>query len=388
MISVTNKTCTGCRACEQRCPTKCITMQTDNEGFSVASVDSQLCVNCGLCDKVCPQTKDNTALECSKAVAFHLNDKVVNSYSTSGGAFAGLAQLILEKNGIVFGAAFVDVNHVNHIEISSKDELRRLQGSKYVQSNTVDTYTRTRDYLTQGRIVLYSGTACQIAGLKAFLGKEYENLLCVDVICHGVSSPLLFEKYILWLQRQKKRKVVSYHFRTKSKAGWGNYGKVIYDEQREQYFSSNDPYIKSFMTGLNYRECCYDCNYANLKRISDLTLGDFWGIQRSYPELYQKDGVSAVLINTAKGQYWLNKLAKKAHTEAVDINEIVPYQTNLQHPTHRPEERTNFYNGIASLNINEYMNQKLLTIVTKKDRLHAMVPMSLKYAIKRFRKGF
>ena len=212
--------------------------------------------------------------------------------------------------------------------------------------------------------------------------------MCVDVICHGVSSPLLYEKYIEWLQEKKSCEVSLYHFRTKSDAGWGHYGKIVLDKKKEQLFSSNDPYIKAFMTGQNYRECCYECHYANRKRVSDLTLGDFWGIQSSYPELYHRDGVSAVLINSIKGKEWMEQLNTMACIKAVDIEKIIPYQENLQHPTDRPETRTDFYNGLKAQNNNEYMKKKLLPCVTIDDKLHALLPMKLKYAIKRLRKGF
>lgn len=386
MINVTNTTCTGCRACEQKCPRHCINMVPDHEGFLIAVVNHNLCINCHICENICPIVSGNSKPECDSAVAFHLDDKNVNSLSTSGGAFAALARLVLDKSGIVFGAAFTEINRVEHIEIICKENLYLLQGSKYVQSNTKDTFSRVQKYLEQNRTVLYSGTACQISGLKAFLGRNYENLICVDVICHGVSSPLLFEKYISWIQLNRG-KILSYQFRTKSKAGWGNYGKIVF-EKGEKYISSNDPYIKSYMAGRNYRECCYSCLYANRFRVSDLTLGDFWGVQKSYPNLYRKDGVSLILINTAKGRALLDELSCSGSINKINLSDVLPYQTNLNQPTHRPFERTSFYEGINCLDIDLYMKNKLQSFVTIKDRIHGLLPVGLKYRIKRILKSF
>ena len=197
----------------------------------------------------------------------------------------------------------------------------------------------------------------------------------------------MFEKYILWLQKRESQKVISYRFRIKDNVGWGKCGKIIFSN-KERLFSSNDPYSKAFMAGKNFRECCYDCHYANMRRVSDLTLGDFWGIQRNYPNLFYKDGVSAVLINSPKGQEWINELSSMAHIENVEIEKIIPYQTNLQYPTLRPDSRGDFYKNILTQDICKYMEQTLLPLVTIKDRLRALIPMRLKYTIKRLKKDF
>lgn len=166
---------------------------------------------------------------------------------------------IILWGGTVIGAAFTTVDKVDHIIASSEDGLSSLQGSKYVQSDITGIYRNTEKLLKENKSVLFSGTACQIAGLYAYLRSDYANLCTVDVICYGVASPLLFKKHIEWLNIQYAGKVTRYHFRTKSKAGWGNYGRLDFENGRSKYFSSTDPYIKAFMSGSSYRECCYNC---------------------------------------------------------------------------------------------------------------------------------
>ena len=293
--------CTGCGACAQRCPKDSITLEANAEGFMYPTVDINKCVHCGICTKICPQLATSINFKDPVAVFGYSGKNVQTNNSTSGGAFYALANYFMAGGGTVIGAAFTTVDKVDHIIVSSEDGLSSLQGSKYVQSDITGIYRNTEKLLKENKSVLFSGTACQIAGLYAYLRSDYANLCTVDVICHGVASPLLFKKHIEWLNIQYAGKVTRYHFRTKSKAGWGNYGRLDLENGRSKYFSSTDPYIKAFMSGSSYRECCYNCQYANRKRISDITLGDFWGVQKYYPEIYDKNGVSAVIVNTAKG---------------------------------------------------------------------------------------
>lgn len=387
MIQVDNKSCTGCRACEYRCPKKCISMIQDKEGFLIAKANMDECVECGVCDKICPQNKIPSKSDRKDSFAATLTQKGTLMNSTSGGAFVALANAILDFDGIVFGAAFINKFEVEHISISNRDDLYRLQGSKYVQSNTKNTYKEVEKYLKSGKKVLYSGTACQIAGLYAYLGKVYDNLCTVDVICHGVPSPLIFKTYGEYLENLEHGNIKEYHFRAKSNAGWGNYGKIIYSNNKTKLIASNDPYLKCYLLGLLNRECCYNCQYSGENRIADITLGDYWGVQSCNPEYYNKYGVSAIVVNTKKGKAYLEDAKKYLIINKVEFNSIKKGNEQLNHPSLRPDSRDFIYQGING-DSHEYVVKKLIPWVNKKDILIGFIPRGIKNSIKRIKKGF
>ena len=214
------KNCCGCNACEQVCPKKCIIFTRDKEGFMYPQIDHDICVDCGVCLRHCPIAGDIKTGKNPEVFAAKFNDPDVVFKSTSGGVFMALAFFVLNKNGVVFGCAYDENLVAKHIAVEDKKELKRLQSSKYVQSDTKDVYTKVKTALVQDRYVLFSGTGCQVAGLKAFLGKDYEKLITTDIICHGVVSPLLFEKYIDYMGKKLGGKLSDYNFRSKEKSGW------------------------------------------------------------------------------------------------------------------------------------------------------------------------
>ena len=213
--------CTGCRACEQICPVKCITMKEDKEGFIFPYVDEEKCINCGLCKKKCPQINYKLEKRDSKVYAVKTKEKSISQNSTSAGIAYILGKYIIQNNGCVFGCTYNDVLEPIQIMVENEKDLEKLRGSKYVFSNTMHTYTQVKDVLEQQKKVLYVGTPCQIAGLKSFLGRDYEELLLVDIVCHGVPSAKIFKKYIEFLEKKYEKKVVNYEFRNKDKARWG-----------------------------------------------------------------------------------------------------------------------------------------------------------------------
>lgn len=226
MNDITEK-CTGCRACEQLCSQKAISMIEDDEGFMVASIDQSKCIDCGLCQKRCPQ---NIAIKKSvacQALAVRLKDDKLLFKSASGGAFMGIAKAWIENGGVVYGVTYDSEWNACHVGANTLNELKKIQSSKYVQANTQHSYSDIKAKLMQGKKVLFSGTACQVGGLKSFLKKDYDNLLTMDLVCHGVNSPLLFKKYIVWLEKQKNFKIKEYNFRSKL-AGWAlNFSEKI-----------------------------------------------------------------------------------------------------------------------------------------------------------------
>lgn len=375
--------CTGCRACEQICPQKCICMKEDNEGFLIPIIDYDACLNCGMCKIRCPQNalaKLNNRN--SRVYAAKLNDKMTLSKSTSGGIFSAIALAAFAEDSYVFGAAYDDDLNVVHTCINSENELYILQGSKYVQSDVKYTYLEVKKLLEAEKKVIYSGTPCQIAGLKSYLNNSYENLLTVDLICHGVPSPLIFKKYIGWLSKKRKSIIKHYTFRSKAKQGWGvNHFYYCSDKRTWYGFARTDPYYKNFLLGNTYRESCYTCRYSNLNRVSDITLGDFWGIETCHPEFTDKNGVSVVLLNTEKAELFFNKLKNNISFTESNINEASEENDNLKNPTKRPEIRNTIYQEINEINDYNYI-QNLMTVISFKDKLSSFMPVRVKISLK------
>jgi coenzyme F420-reducing hydrogenase beta subunit len=369
------KNCTGCRACEQKCNKNAIQMQSNAEGFLYPNIDASLCNQCGLCEKICPMHREdlqNDVLEVFAAKSLNMEQL---SRSASGGIFAVLAEKVLEQNGIVFGCAYDENFAPKHIGIENSSELHRLRSSKYVQSDTLDTYMQAKKFLEQNRKVLYSGTPCQIAGLKAFLRKDYENLTTVDLICHGVPSPELFAKYIEWLGKKMGGKIIEYSFRSKTRYGWGyDFKTKTKTKTKTKYLKDYlDPYFRSFVKNETLRECCYFCKYACRERTGDITVADYWGIKEVHPDFFSKDGVSVVLINTHRGKkLWGSILDKVESIKSSFENAANKFQPHLRRPAERPVVRDFVYN-----NINESFFKITLLM-----RLKSFIPEKIKQKIK------
>lgn len=400
------KQCTGCGCCMQICPKGAIYMSKNEEGFLEPKIDKTKCINCGLCLKRCPQinniktdvqkendaiVEDNIKLDTEpvsnknvKCYAARIKDDKTLSQSSSGGIFVAMANKILEENGIIAGATFKENLEVEHILIKEKQELQKLQGSKYVQSNTKDTFTQTKKALEEGKTVLYSGTPCQIAGLKQFLNKDYSNLYTTDIVCHGVPSPEIFAKHVKYLEEKNKSKVVEYSFRDKAKKGWGLNLKVKFENGKGYYKDPMlDSYYKAFLHGDIYRECCYECKYANTNRISDVTLADFWQIEKIAPEFYNKRGNSAVIVNTEKGQTLFDKIKENIEFKETKIELISQGNLNLKRPTKRPKIREHVYDGIDYKNYKQIEKKNLKFRIKLKDIIKSKIPQELKNKIKK-----
>lgn len=382
MIETMNKTCTGCCACEKICPKSCIKIVQDNEGFLIPKVDKNICINCGLCERRCPVNLDFTFnfSPCVYAVRYSVGDEILMK-SASGGAFAALAVSVLKMGGVVFGAAYDENLVVKHIGINNINELYKLQSSKYVQSSTENTFIEVLSLLKEDKRVLYSGTPCQIAGLKSFLNKDYENLITVDLLCHGVPSPELFRKYLAWLNK-KQGKLLEYDFRSKAK-GWGSYTIKVKTQRKTKFFKCNlDPYYINFIKESTYRESCYSCKYANEHRIGDFTIGDYWGIQKFHPDFFDERGVSVLMVNSPKGEEFFNVVKDSIEYIKSDISNARVQQCNLNRPTKRPATRDTVYDGMYELSDEQYVKLKLMPAVTFKDRVKAIMPAKVKKIVK------
>ena len=307
------KDCCGCGACVNTCPKNAITMKEDEAGFIFPEVDEALCVSCGKCKEVCIfNNKNFGAADCKPEVfAAVFKDREILESSSSGGIFTPLACSVLDKGGAVFGAAWSKDLTLEHICVESKRELEKLRGSKYVQSSTNTAYRQAKDILQSGRPVCYCGTPCQIAGLKAYLGKEYDNLLTIDLVCHGVPSMKMLSDDLKALTGSSYCDIKNIKFRDKSH-DWAVKGTVFTENSSIKYNAGTSPYYFYFLKGEIYRESCYNCRFPSENRQGDITLGDYWGIHadliKKLGNVNPDKGISCVLVNTEKGKEYFSEI--------------------------------------------------------------------------------
>lgn len=301
--------CTGCTACAAACPKGSITMQPDADGFGHPAVDESKCVSCGLCEKVCPVLNRVELVHTPIACAAKSRDEASRLASTSGGVFPELARSVLAQGGAVYGAAYDEQFRVVHICVENEAELDRLRGAKYAQSDLGGSFREVKRRLEKGQQVLFSGTPCQCLGLKSFLKRDYDNLLLVDLVCHSVPSPLAWEKYLQYISEGKTLTTVN--LRSKD-TGWSRYRYSnrfdFSDGSCRMDKSGESLYMRLFGGGYITRPSCESCPAKGYTRVSDLTLGDFWGIWDIRPELDDDRGTSLVLVQTEKGQAALEVL--------------------------------------------------------------------------------
>lgn len=341
--------CNGCSACASICPKNCIEMKNNKEGFWYPEIDNNKCIKCGACEKVCPLKKDkiNNDKKVNAYAAFTNNDDI-RKKSSSGGIFSELAQSILQSGGKVFGASYDEKFNVKHILVENVNELNKLRGSKYVQSWIGDTYINVKRLLETGEKVLFSGTPCQIGGLYSYLGKEYENLFTVDIICHGVPSPLVLDKYLKEQVGVQQTDVSSVNMREKSR-GWENFSIKIDFLNGKVYkkMLSEDLYIRSFMANLSLRPSCYNCYFKNRIRQSDITLADFWGVKNVKPEMYDGKGTSIVVVNSSKGEELFKSIGKNIKYIEADLDEAIKYNSAMVKSVAVPQNREMFMRDIV-----------------------------------------
>ncbi|MCM1139934.1 MAG: Coenzyme F420 hydrogenase/dehydrogenase, beta subunit C-terminal domain [Muribaculum sp.] len=387
MIRITDKKdCVGCNACMQRCPKKCITMHEDEQGFLYPRVDESLCINCGLCEKVCPViNQDDPQKPLEVYAAKNLDDEIRMS-SSSGGVFFALAKSVIDEGGVVFGARFNEKWEVVHDCADTLEGIKAFQTSKYVQSRVGDCFTRAEKYLMEGRKVLFTGTPCQLAGLRLFLCKDYgEQLLKVDVVCHGVPSPLVWREYLKYITARPKGALAGKNtdfqslngipalagisFRDK-KFGWEKFGFAVRtsatkgsgensdlqsairqkpEEENYFFFEALDKnlFMQIFLKNLDLRPSCYACPAKCGKAHSDITLADFWGIRRSYPDLYDPKGVSLLLCNTTYGEKTLGKLENISLTE-VSYGPALAANPSIEKSVAIPKQYARFWEEFLS----------------------------------------
>ena len=343
-----NLKCSGCTACFAICPKDAITMQADSEGFKYPVIDKNKCIDCGLCCKVCPLEnmygnfgEDKTSFAC------RAKDENFAKQSSSGGVFGILANMYLKEQAVIYGAAFDDNWNVCHIRADKKDELKSLYTSKYVQSDIGNTFRQVKCDLDNGKKVLFAGTPCQVAGLKSYLQKDYLNLLSVDFICHGVPSPLVWQRYIIAMEKKLNNKITEVSFRDKED-GWKNYyfklstanGNVFYEKHGENI------YMKGFLKDLYLRYSCYDCKFKTLHRASDITLADFWGIEKIIPEINVEKGVSLCWSSSEKGKQVLADVLKRTDYYEVKLREAIKHNSSAIKSVEMHKNRDKFFEEV------------------------------------------
>lgn len=359
-LAVDKSKCCACTACKNICPKQAIEMFPDDKGFLYPKINENKCIKCGLCEKVCFYNTGYKTLDdhLNKIETYAIKHKDFNirMNSRSGGIFTALSDYILDNNGVIYGVGYKENFIVCYKRAETKEERNEFRGSKYVQSELNDIFKQVKNDLENDRWVLFSGTPCHVAGLVKYLEKnKYEKLLLVDIICHGVPSPKIFNDYINYIENKYNGKINNFNFRDKT-LGW--------DQSIESFEINQKKYLQRiysclFGSGLIFRETCYNCQFTNLNRPSDITIGDCWGIAENKPDIDDNNGVSLVIINTEKGKVIQDSVLSKLEYYIIDINDYL--QPRLKKPNKRNKKVDTFWEDYLN-NSFDYIVKKYATI--------------------------
>lgn len=327
------KNCCGCSACVQACPKRCIRFDEDSMGFRYPIVDKQQCIDCGICERVCPCLNPTNGVEPLCAFTATNPNLYERISSSSGGIFVMLAKIVLQKKGVVFGARFDDNWEVVHSFIKDEKDLPLLMGSKYVQSSIGNSFKQVKIFLCEGKEVLFSGTPCQVAGLKNYLREQYDNLLTVEVVCHGVPSPRVWRSYLK--DKFDVSQISHISFRDKS-TGWLDFSLKIEQNGKQTFVEpmSRNIYMKAFLRDLSLRPSCYNCPSKSGKSHADIALADFWGHQLINPSEFDNMGTSLVLAYTDKGK---NLISNLGCAEKADLQYAKKFNTAINCSVYKNE---------------------------------------------------
>ena len=384
--------CTGCGLCAAVCPKDAITMAPDEEGFLQPVLAEDACVECGLCLKGCPAETEGLELEQSSYFCCISADKETLLKSSSGGVFGILANHFLEQGGYVCGCVYDETVKPVHLLTNRAEDVERMYGSKYVQSECHGCFPAVRQQLENGDPVLFTGTACQVAALRGYLKKDYVNLHLVEILCHGVPSPGLLQKYVAHLERKLGGKVLDVQFRNKERDGWGSEHRtcVVYRDKKgtvRKHRPLLPAYFSAFFYGANLRQSCYRCRFAKPERVADMTLGDYWGSWRKYAKRFN-EGISVVAVNSPKGAT-LAQVVKDGCSfyEELTQQEAMWSNDNFDHPVKYPAERTGFYKNQKTYR--GLWKKAYLTKTYRKKTLQsfygALVPAKVRFALHKIR---
>lgn len=334
--------CTGCMACMNICPTDAIYSKTDKEGKVIPQINQEQCIDCNSCEKICPVEnklkKENSEKTESECYAIWTKDENLKRNCASGGVATAFSDYVIKQSGYVFGSSFNQNMDLNINEAINREDIEKFKGSKYVQSNVGKIYRIVRQRVQTGKCVLFIGTPCQIDGLKHYLGRDFDNLILVDIICHGVTPGIYLKEHLKKFYGEIEFDSISF------REGEGFYLSLKQGNKTiKKIPAGSEIYYKAFLAGLTYRENCYNCSYANLQRISDITLGDFWGLDRKSLHCEYNGKISEMLINTKKGRNFFNEICEMFYYEERSIEEAVKGNEQLSQPMKTDwEERRKF----------------------------------------------
>jgi len=346
---IDKKKCSGCTACFSVCPKHCIIMQADEEGFLYPHVDKTVCIDCHLCERKCPVLNPFNKREPIACYAAQNKDEQVRLTSSSGGIFTTLAETVLDKGGIVCGVEFDKDKMTHHICIQSKSDLRKLVGSKYVQSRLENVFAEIRNYIQAGRWVLFTGTPCQVAGINSYLGKlsKEDNYISVELCCHGAPSPLIWKKYLAEIGANSFN-IQKLTFRSKQN-GWKNYSLDIQtDDFRLCEGKEQNIYMRGFLENIYCRPICSECKARSFATGSDLSIGDFWGLPKFYADKDDNKGKSLVLILSDKGNKFYQEIKIGLEVFEIKYEEVITGNTNYLLSSTAHVKRQAFWKYIAS----------------------------------------
>ncbi len=391
---VENMCCCACTACASICPKGAITMVPDENGFVYPVVDESKCVRCGLCEKICAYRNDVPPVS-QKKVSVAVSGCTDVRESASGGLFAAFAQAVIDQDGAVYGCAMIYEKGQlwpRHICVTERRDLIQLKGSKYVQSDLTGMYPDVRRRLAEGQTVLFSGTPCQVAGLKGFLRKEYENLFTVDIICHGVPGGKLFRDYISFEEKKRGAKITSFRFRDKSQ-GWKLHGAMTLDSGETVYFEPEESsYYQMFLNSYTYRENCYSCPYASDHRPGDVTIGDYWCVELVHPELLRENGgqldhesgTSCLIVNNERGEQLLRQFGRGIVRWPSTYENAAKYNRQLTVPSSlKPERETVLAMARESYETVDAWYQRRLRKIKMKRAVRRAVPRPVKKLLRK-----
>lgn len=358
MIKMLDKTaCSGCSACASVCPRNCIKMMTDAEGFEYPSVEQDKCIDCGACERVCPikNPKAEVPHQQYAYVVQNRHEDILRE-STAGGAFTAIAKYVIRRNGVVFGAALSDNLLAHHIWVDQERDLSKFRNSKYMQSYiSEDVFKTVKGFLKQGRYVCFSGTPCQVEGLRHYLGKEYENLIIVDVVCRAVPSPMVFQKYMQLQEKRLGASITNVRFRDKHYGYKYSTMNVTTENNDGNYHQGveSDPWLRAFFSGMCLRPSCYKCQFKKRYRISDFTMWDCFNVGRFSKGLDNDRGATRLLIHTKKGKKVFDEISEDLKCVSIEPEKIIEGTGEMLHSVKYNDMRDKFMKDAQVMNPDE-----------------------------------
>ena len=349
------KECSGCTACMNICPKNAIKMIEYKEGFKYPYIDKEKCINCGACFKICPNIKKDETNTIKEIYGVKHKDKNEQKTSRSGGAFVALSDYVLDLDGVVYGVELKEDFSAVHNRAVNKEQRDKFKGSKYIQSDMQDIIKKVQKDLKEGKKVLFSGTPCQVAGVKTSIPDNYqENLFTCDLICHGVPSKKIFMEFLKYIETISGKKIKKFNFRDK-RFGWDTHFET-------SIFEDGTEMVTEWFKNLFYRHnilrpSCYNCNYANIHRPGDITIADFWGVDEIAPDFYDKNGVSLIIINNLKGKEWFEAVKKDFNLVDCSIENCIKYTYTLNQPTPEGKHRKEFWEDYESIDFEKIIER-------------------------------